>query len=110
MGIGLLKYRLPRNTLVDLAGIAQPRLPRYRREAAAAGAPLAGDQRFLEETRPDYLVIFPKWFPFLLAEGSPFRPVYRISIPDNITMGDDSIVVLSTPWTRYSLEGTPAHP
>jgi hypothetical protein len=102
--IGAFGYFLP-NRILDLAGIAHPEARRYRVEAAAAGRPAAeGTLRFLEERRPDYLVIFPQWFPSLLGEGSPFRPLKSFTIDDNITMGGSEIAVLSTPWTSFPLD------
>jgi hypothetical protein len=52
--------------------------------------------------RPDYIVVFPSWVPFL-ARDPRFPPLYTLSIPANITMGGDEIVVYATPWTRYPL-------
>ncbi len=98
--IGAFGYLLP-NRIVDLAGIANPEAIRLRYEAASEGR-LAdeGTLRFLGETKPDFLVIFPDWFPALVSEGSPFTPIERFEIPNNITMFGDQIVVYSTPWTR----------
>lgn len=105
--IGAIKYRLRDERILDLAGIGNPEVVAYRKEAIAAGRPPSeGNRRFLEETRPDYLVIFPAWFPELAEGGSGFPIAYRIAIPDNITMGDNSIVVLQTPWTRSPLDPT----
>jgi len=101
--IGAFGYFLP-NRILDLAGIAHPEARRYRVEAAAAGRPAAdGTLRFLEERRPDYLVVFPQWFPRLVAEGSPFRVLKSFPIEDNITMGGSEIAVLGTPWTGFPL-------
>jgi hypothetical protein len=96
--IGALGYLLP-NRLLDLAGIANPELAGY---VERAGSRQAGFRAFLEERRPDYLVVFPAWFPKLLA-GAQFRPVYRLAIAGNITMGGDELVVYETPWTRHRL-------
>jgi hypothetical protein len=105
--IGAIKYRLREQRILDLAGIANQEVVTYRKEAIAAGRPPSeGNRRFLEENRPDYLVVFPAWFPELVEEGSGFPAAYRIAIPDNITMGDNSIVVLQTPWTRSPLDPT----
>ena len=46
----------------------------------------------LERRHPDYVVIFPAWFPNLAADPR-FRRVYTLPIPGNITMGGDEIVV-----------------
>ncbi len=101
--IGALQYLLP-NRLLDLAGIVDPQVPRYIRAARAAGAPWQdGVRRFLEERRPDYLVIFPEWFPELTGPGTGFRPIYGLRIPRNVTMGADELVLFATPWTRHPL-------
>lgn len=101
--VGAIKYLLP-NRVLDLAGLVTPKARLYMSEAAESqGDWRLGVQRLLEEERPDYLVIFPVWFPWLVSEDSPYRLVHRVRIPDNIAMGGDELVVLSTPWTRYPL-------
>ena len=100
--IGALGFLLP-NRLLDLAGIANPELAGY---VERAGGREAGLRAFFEEHRPDYLVVFPAWFPELVGAG-PFRPLYRLSIADNITMGGDELVVYATPWTRHGLRAAP---
>jgi hypothetical protein len=103
--IGAIKYLLP-NRVVDLASIASPEIGREVRRAAEAGASwndalLAAVAR----RRPDYLVVFPSWFPGL-ARDPRFRAVYTLPISRNITMGGDEIVVYETPWTRHRLRLT----
>jgi hypothetical protein len=101
--VGAIKYILP-NRVIDMAGIIHPQMPIYIREAQERGLDgHHGVMRFLDEMRPDYLVVFPKWYPGLDREGSEFRRLYQLEIADNITMGDDEIVVYSTPWARYPL-------
>ncbi|HEV7516069.1 MAG TPA: hypothetical protein VGR07_07200, partial [Thermoanaerobaculia bacterium] len=106
--IGALKYLLP-NPVIDLVGISSPEL---RREVAAdlahgrarswEGAMLAA----LARRRPDYLVIFPTWFP--AVERVPgFRLVQTWEVPNNITMGGNQIGVYATPWTRHPLRALP---
>jgi hypothetical protein len=100
--IGALKYLLP-NRVVDLVGIASPELRREVGRATAAGVPWeAAMLAAIESRRPDYLVIFPTWFP-AVARDPRFPPVHRLAVPNNITMGGDEIVVYATPWTRYPL-------
>ena len=89
--IGAIKYILP-NRVVDLAGIISPEV----RELNFNG--------FLDLHEPDYLVVFPSWFPALRSEGSPFNLVKMFPIPNNITMGGDELGVYSTPWTRFPLK------
>ncbi len=100
--IGAVKFLLP-NRVVDLVGIASPELRLETAAAVRAGTPWR-DALFeaLERRRPDYLVIFPQWFPDLAADPR-FRPLHVLHIRDNITMGDDELVVYATPWTRHPL-------
>lgn len=88
--IGAIKYILP-NRVVDLGGIISPEV----REL--------GYNRFLDHHRPDYLVVFPRWFPVMTADEARFDLVKMFPVPDNITMGGDELGVYSTPWTRYPL-------
>jgi arabinofuranosyltransferase len=100
--IGALKFLLP-NRVIDLAGIANPEIRREVNRALRQHLPW--EPVMAEEIarrRPDYLVIFPDWFPTLSLDPR-FRPVHAIPIRDNITMGGDEIVVYATPWTRYPL-------
>jgi hypothetical protein len=97
--IGAIKYLLP-NRIIDLASIATPEIGREVARATAAGTPWTDAMMAaLERRHPQYVVIFPSWFPSLAADPR-FREIYTLSIPGNITMGGNEIVVYATPWTR----------
>jgi hypothetical protein len=97
--IGAIKFLLP-NRIVDLASIATPEIGREVSHAVAAGTPWPDAMMAaLERRRPDYVVIFPSWFPTLVHDPR-FRPVYNLPIQGNVTMGGNEIVVYATPWTR----------
>jgi hypothetical protein len=97
--IGAIKYLLP-NRIVDLASIATPEIGREVSRAVAAGTPWPDAMMAAVERRhPDYIVIFPSWFP-TLARDPRFRAVYTLPIQGNVTMGGNEIVVYATPWTR----------
>lgn len=101
--IGAIKFLLPENPIVDLASIATPEIGREIRQSQAAGLSWSqGMLAALARKQPDYVVIFPSWIP-AVADNPAYRPVYRLPIPDNITMGGNEIVVYATPWTRYPL-------
>ncbi len=102
--VGALKFMLPEHRVLDLAGIVTPELAVYTRVALAAGRPRGdGVRAYLAQARPDYLVIFPRWFPILLANEPRYRPVKEFVVPDNVTLGGDRVVVFETPWTRGRL-------
>lgn len=101
--LGYAAAELP-NPILDLVGIASPEVSAHVRRARAEGGSWQdGVLAFVEERRPDYLMLFPDWLPAAAAPGSPFRPVHAVRVPDNMTLGGDLIVLYSTPWTRYPL-------
>jgi hypothetical protein len=101
--IGAIKFLLP-NRVIDLAAIASPEIrTEVSRIMATTGMPWqAAMAEAIARRRPDYVVVFPKWLSGLESDPR-FRPVHRLQIPDNVTMGGDEIVVYATAWTRYSL-------
>lgn len=101
--IGALAAILP-NRIVDVAGIADPELHDHLRRARERDEGWqAAVLRFLAERRPDYLVAFPDWLGPIERPGSPFRRVHTVRVPGNVTLGGDTVVLYSTPWTRYPL-------
>jgi hypothetical protein len=55
--------------------------------------------RFLERSRPDVVVIFPNWYPYLSRRPGLLEEVARFSAPV-IVAGGSSLVIYRTPWTR----------
>ena len=107
--IGAFKYLLP-NRVVDLAGIANPELRREVAARVAQGVPWhTAMSDAVARRRPDYIAIFPAWLPSLAADLS-LRPILRLRIQGNITMGSDELAIYATPWTRYPLHRLPGDP
>jgi hypothetical protein len=103
--IGVVKYLLPEREMYDLAGIVTPEVHDFTRAAVAQGRPWEeGVARFLESVRPDFLVVFPDWFPRLLSSEVSFEPIKEFVVVGNITLGGDRLVIYTTPWTRRPLE------
>jgi hypothetical protein len=107
--IGAFKYLLP-NRIVDLAGIANPELRLEVQRQVARGIPWERAMAAaVAARRPDYVAIFPAWLPHLAGDLG-LRPVLRVRLADNRTMGSGELVVYSTPWTRYPLRRLPGDP
>ncbi len=105
MDIGALSALLP-NRIVDLAGIADPRvLDAIGRAKAAGGTWQDGVLAFVAERRPDYLVVFPDWLTSVERPGSGFTRLHTIRVPGNVTLGHDTLALYATPWTRMPLGG-----
>ena len=92
--VGAISF-VSRREVIDLMGLVTPAIIPYRREGEA------GILRYLEETCPDYLIIFPAWFPRLAALTERFWPVYRVRLEHNTVAGADEMVVYETIWNRW---------
>jgi hypothetical protein len=55
--------------------------------------------RFLERSKPDVVVIFPHWYPYLPGRAVGLVEVGRISAR-KVIAGGDALVIYRTPWTR----------
>jgi hypothetical protein len=95
--IGAIGYLAPQ-PLLDLSALITPEIRTY---GATEG--LAGIWRFLEEQRPDLVIAFPHWAPPLTTDADRLRPILRLKIEDNIALGSDTLIVYTTPWTRFPL-------
>ena len=82
--------------LMSLAflGLVTPAIIPYRRDGEA------GVLRFLERACPDYLIVFPAWFPTLTAMRERFTPVERVRLSHNTVSGAEEMVVYETEWSR----------
>jgi arabinofuranosyltransferase len=92
--VGAIAYR-SRREVVDVMGLVTPAIIPYRREGDA------GILRYLERACPDYLIVFPSWFPELSGRTELFTPVYRVRLDDNLVAGADEMVVYETVWNRW---------
>jgi hypothetical protein len=98
--VGAITF-VSRREVIDLMGLVTPEIIPYRRAGEA------GVLSYLEATCPDYLVIFPAWFPRLAAMSDRFVPVYRVRLAHNTVAGADEMVVFETLWNRWSRAPTP---
>jgi len=57
---------------------------------------------FLESQRPDLLIIFPEWYPEIVARTDLFHEVYRIHAKQEAA-GAPDLVMFRMPWTRASV-------
>ncbi|HYB41326.1 MAG TPA: hypothetical protein VEL75_06115, partial [Candidatus Methylomirabilis sp.] len=86
---------LGRREVVDVMGLVTPAIIPYRRDGEA------GVLRFLERACPDYLIVFPAWFPTLSARTDRFTPIHRVRLEHNTVAGSDEMVVYETVWNRW---------
>ena len=84
--IGAIAY-FSRREVIDLMGLVTPEIIPYRRQ----GEP--GVLRYVLETCPDHVVIFPAWFPQLVSRTELLEPVYRVRLERNEVAGAPEMVV-----------------
>ena len=84
--IGAIAY-FSRRPVIDLMGLVTPEILPYRRR----GEP--GVIEYVQETCPDYVVVFPAWFPQLTARDDMLEPIYRVRLTRNEVSGADEMVI-----------------
>jgi hypothetical protein len=84
--VGAIAY-ISRREVIDLMGIVTPEIIPYRRQGEA------GVIRYVMHTCPDYLIVFPAWFPELTARRSLVEPVYRVRLARIEVAGSPEMVV-----------------
>ncbi|MGD0110453.1 MAG: hypothetical protein ABSD48_01150 [Armatimonadota bacterium] len=92
--------------VLDLQGLVTTQvLPlRSMKEQVLGRAPTLLSQ-FLFDHRPDYLIIFPRWYPEMDQRRDVFTPVFQVQLRDNITAGSDTMVVYETVWAGQHGKG-----
>jgi arabinofuranosyltransferase len=91
--VGALTY-FGKRRVIDLVGLATPEVLPYRRRGPDALL------RYLGQRCPEYLVIFPAWFPGLATRADLFRPVTGVTLPHNVVAGAATMTVYETAWHR----------
>src|SRR6266853_3187672 len=84
--IGAIAF-FSRREIVDLMGLVTPEIIPYRRRGET------GVMEYVSETCPEYLIIFPAWFPRLAASRETLQPIYRLRLERNEVAGAEEMVV-----------------
>lgn len=84
--VGAIAY-VSRREVIDLMGLVTPEIIPYRRRGEL------GVIDFLRQRCPDYVIIFPAWFPTLAARHDLLEPLYRVRLERNLVAGAPEMVV-----------------
>jgi arabinofuranosyltransferase len=98
--VGAIAY-ISRREVVDVMGLVTPAIIPFRRDGEM------GVLRYLEHACPDYLIVFPAWFPTISEMAERFHPVYRVRLGHNEVAGADEMVVYETAWSRWRVDPQP---
>lgn len=99
--VGAMAY-FGRQRLLDLEGLITPSSIPWRRQGTI--------DRFLEQEKPDFLLIFPYWYPEVMRRLDVFQAVLKRSVPFNPTGGGEELVLFAMPWTARPPGGWPGMP
>jgi hypothetical protein len=84
--IGAIAY-FSRRPVIDLMGLVTPDIIPYRRQGES------GVLRYVTEHCPDYVIVFPAWFPEMTARADVLVPIYRVRLERNEVAGGPEMVV-----------------
>jgi arabinofuranosyltransferase len=84
--IGAIAY-FSRREVLDLMGLVTPEVLPYRRQGEE------GIIRFVGEVCPDYVIVFPAWFPQLTARADLLESVHRVALERVEVSGGSEMVV-----------------
>lgn len=84
--IGAIAY-FSRRSVIDLMGLVTPDIIPYRRQGES------GVIRYVAERCPDYLIVFPAWFPVMTARTEALDAIYRVRLERNEVAGGPEMVV-----------------
>ncbi|HEY9070210.1 MAG TPA: hypothetical protein VIV61_08115 [Candidatus Ozemobacteraceae bacterium] len=99
--VGAMGYFSGRR-LIDLEGLITPEAISWNRSGRI--------DVFIREQRPEFVLIFPYWYPEIVARLDVFRPLLRFAIERNITGGGEELVLFGMPWTPPRTEPWPPWP
>ncbi|NKB65708.1 MAG: hypothetical protein GKR89_01485 [Candidatus Latescibacteria bacterium] len=92
--VGALGYFSGRR-IIDTAGLMNPAILPY----LPAGVPAdEGVWRYLQQVRPDYLVILPSWYPDLAQRSGRLTPVHEIVLAHNTVAAGARMVAYRINW------------
>ena len=101
--VGAIAY-LSRREVVDVMGLVTPAIIPYRRDGER------GVLAFLERACPDYLVIFPEWFPRLSSMRDRFTPIHQIRLDPQHRGRRRPPGGARKPWSRWKRAVRCPHP
>lgn len=84
--IGAIAY-FSRREVIDLMGLVTPDIIPYRRRGEA------GVIEYVRAACPDYVIIFPAWFPAMAARADLLEPIYGVRLDRNEVAGAAEMVV-----------------
>jgi hypothetical protein len=93
---GAIPY-FSRKKIIDTVGVVNPEIVSYLTRYPDAQTGLL---QYLEERKPDYVIIFPNWYRRLSARRDVLTPIKSVRLKHNIVCGGPEMVVYRPVWKR----------
>ncbi len=93
--VGAIPY-FSRLEVIDTMGVTDPSIVPYLHKYP--GERTRGLLEYLAERRPDYLIVFPTWYPEVIDMHDLLTPVRGVGLNRNTICGDDTMVVYAVHW------------
>ena len=91
--IGAIAY-FSENEVLDLHGLVSPEMIPFLSKGEK------GIMEALVKKRPDFLIIFPNWYPRIADLQPLFEPVYSVTVDPNLINGGRTMVAYRANWMR----------
>ena len=81
--------------ILDTVGVVNPEVVPYLRRYKQRQI---GLMQYLEERKPEYVIIFPNWYPQLAGRRDILHPIKSIRLRRNLVCGGREMIVYRTTW------------
>jgi len=81
--------------ILDTVGVVNPEVVPYLNRHKNRNM---GLMEYLRERKPDYVIIFPNWYPRIAARRDIFHPIRSIKLKHNVVCGGQEMVVYKPTW------------
>lgn len=79
--------------VIDTIGLVTPQIIPYIKEYG----PEEGVNKYIREKNPQYVALFPKWYPNL-TRSRDLQKVWQVRLENNIICGDDTMIIFKPAW------------
>ncbi len=91
--------------IIDTMGLVTPDVtpavyPPDRLGTGVLGAWEPALLEYLKSRRPDFLVVFPRWYPWLTSQHRLLKPLLTVRLQKNVICGDDTMTVYKFLWSE----------
>lgn len=95
--VGAIPY-FSRLEVIDTMGVTDPSIVPYLHKYP--GERTRGLMEYLAKRKPDYLIVFPTWYPEVIDMHDLLTPVKGVGLNKNTICGDETMIVYAARWPK----------